>query len=189
MSAAHLVQLGVWGHVGRFHAADARRYPRGTRVVCRSQRGLELGRVLAAAGPAGADAADGQLLRAVTVEDELLIARLERHREEAFAACCRELETRGLSASLLEVELLLDGTTVYFHFLGTVSPQVEEIVAELAETYEAEAQIRRFADTLTAGCGPGCGTEEAEGSGCGSSCGSCAVSGACGVRPATHDSH
>ena len=50
---------------------------------------------------------------------------------------------------------------------------------ELAELYEAEVQIRRFAETLTNGCGPGCGTDEATGGGCGSCSTGCAVAGTC----------
>ena len=54
--------------------------------------------------------------------------------------------------------------------------------AELAETYETKAQFRKFTDTLTAGCGPDCGTATAEGAGC-QSCGvGCAIAGACGTR-------
>jgi hypothetical protein len=42
----HLVRYGLLGHVGRFAAVDAMRYPRRTRVVLRSLRGLEVGEVL-----------------------------------------------------------------------------------------------------------------------------------------------
>ena len=55
------------------------------------------------------------------------------------------------------------------------TPELDALTAELAEVYEAKAQFRKFAETLTAGCGPHCGTE-AEGGGCGSGgCSTCAV--------------
>ena len=47
MSAFHLVRFGLLGHVGRFAAVDAVRYPRRARVIVRSGRGLEVGEVLA----------------------------------------------------------------------------------------------------------------------------------------------
>ena len=40
------VRVGVLGQVGRFRASDGQRYGRGTRVVCRTQRGLETGEIL-----------------------------------------------------------------------------------------------------------------------------------------------
>jgi len=46
MSRFHLVRVGAMGQVGRFAAVDAVRYPRHTRVVLRTRRGLEIGQVL-----------------------------------------------------------------------------------------------------------------------------------------------
>lgn len=127
---------------------------------------------------------DGELLRKVTVEDDLLLARLERRRGEAYQACADLLRERGLADVLLDVEHLLDGRTLYFYFLGEVSAACNELTAELAAAYESEVKFSQFADTLEHGCGPGCGTEEAAGQGCGTSggCSSCAVSAACGVK-------
>ena len=88
-----------------------------------------------------------------------------------------------LPVALVDVEHSFDGRTLRFYFLGETTPEVEAVVAELAELYEAEVQIRGFAETLTQGCGPGCGTDEAHrrrlrrrarrG---------CAVAGTCGTR-------
>jgi hypothetical protein len=63
-----------------------------------------------------------------------------------------------------------------------VTPEVEAITQQLAETYDSIAQFRAFAHTMTAGCGPGCGTEEAAGQGCVSCATGCAVADACGTR-------
>jgi hypothetical protein len=128
--------------------------------------------------------ADGEVLRRVTVEDHLLIARLEKNRLEAFNACSARLAERGSSAILLDVEHLFDGRSLYFYFLGETTPELDALTAELADTYEAKAQLQKFAETLTAGCGPNCGTEEAEGCGSGG-CSTCSVLSACGSkRPA-----
>lgn len=184
MGRFHLVRVGAQAQVGRFHAVDATRYPRGARVIVRTQRGLEVGEVLAAPGPDDEwGEADGDLLRGMTVEDHLLEARLSKHRHEAYEACAGRLAELNLPVVLMDVEHLFDGQSLYFYFLGPQLPELDRLTAELAETYEARVQFRKFTETLTAGCGPGCGTEAAEGSGCGSSCGtSCAVAGACGTR-------
>lgn len=177
----HFVRFGVLGHVGRFAAEGAERFPRGTRVVCRTRRGLEVGEVLSPLTTADQDELHGSLLRRMTIEDDLLLARLDRNRQEALIACESRLKERGIPAVLVDVEHLFDGQSLYFYFLGGESPAIAELTSELAETYEAKVQFRQFTETLAQGCGPGCGTAEAE-NGCGTgACSTCAVLSACGA--------
>lgn len=178
----HLVRVGLIGHVGRFQAVDGVRYPRRSRVVCRTRRGLELGEVLQTTEQTQGEP-DGELLRGVTVEDDLLLDRIQRRKEEAYAACAQLLAEHDQTAVLMDVEHLFDGQSLYFYFLGEVSPEVERLTDALARTYETRVQFRQFTAALTAGCGPDCGTENASAGGCGSGgCGSCAVASACGTR-------
>ena len=111
----------------------------------------------------------------MTVEDRLLESRLAKNSHAAYAACQQRLNELSLSACLMDVEHLFDGRTLVFYFLGDVPPQVEQLKDELAEVYEVQAQFRTFADALTQGCGPDCGTESAAGHGCGSCSTGCAV--------------
>jgi cell fate regulator YaaT (PSP1 superfamily) len=179
----HLVRYGLLGHVGTFAAVDALRYPRRSRVVVRSPRGLEVGEVLADSdGSGGAGAAEGQILRRMTVQDDLLEARLQCRRNEAFEACQRLLAEADAPAALVDVEHLFDGEGLYFYFLGEPPQQANEITRRLAATYEAAVEFRKFAETLSEGCGPGCGTEAAMGQGGCASCTSCAVATACGSK-------
>ncbi|HEX4147079.1 MAG TPA: PSP1 C-terminal domain-containing protein [Pirellulales bacterium] len=188
----HLVRVGRLGEIGLFAAVDRTCYPRRARVIVRSERGMELGEVLASPGPLGGQAAagtsmtmpgpTGAILRGMTDADELLALRLERNRQAALAACTARLAELRLPVALLDVEHSFDGRTLRFYFLGETTAEVEAVVAELAELYEAEVQIRSFAETLTKGCGPGCGTDEATGGGCGSCGTGCAVAGACSTK-------
>jgi hypothetical protein len=185
MSVQHFVRVGVLGSVGRFAAAGRERYRRGARVICRTARGVEVGQVLAPVESTAAEECDGTLLRRVSVQDELLIARLEKNRGEALAACSERLSQLGSPALLLDVEHLFDGQSLYFYFLGDGGPELNRLTAELAEAYEAKAQLQKFADTLVAGCGPDCGTESAAGCGSGG-CSTCAAVAACGAHNRTH---
>lgn len=177
MRSHHLLRVGVLGGIGRFDSPAAIRYRRGTRVICRTARGLEVGEVLAV-GEAELRGQDGRLLRRMTHEDDLLWQRLERDRQRAFEECERLLRRNQVAATLVEVELLFDGRSLYFHFLGDVPPEVDQWTAELTKTYDATIRFRQFADTLTQGCGPACGTEEAAGCGDGG-CSSCSLAKAC----------
>ena len=167
--------------VGHFVSPDAVRYPRGSQVVVRTQRGLELGEVLAPPSEWSEVESDGNILRPVAIEDQLLAARLEKNRAAAYDACSARINELGLSTVLLDVEHLFDGQSLVFYFLGEPPDELQEVCTELAEVYEASAQFRQFTETLLTGCGPGCGTADAVGAGCGScaigkatGCGSCA---------------
>lgn len=176
----HLVRVGALGHVGRFTAVDAVRYPRASRVIVRTGRGLELGEVLAPPTGAGSGSPDGSILRGVTVEDQLLVARLEKNRRAAFDACSARLAAMRSDVVLMDVEHLFDGQTLLFYFLGEITPAVEALTAELAELYEAQVQFRPFTDAVNEGCGPGCGTETA--AGCKTCVTGCAIADACSHR-------
>lgn len=171
------------GSVGRFRAADPVAYARGARVITRTARGLEIGEVLAPPDDASEPTeSDGTILRSMSVEDRLLEARLAKNCHSAYEACVRRLDELGLSACLMDVEHLFDGRTLIFYFLGDVSPEIERVTDDLAEIYDAQVQFRSFSETLTAGCGPDCGTESASGHGCSSCATGCAVADACSPR-------
>ena len=179
MAHPHLVRVGALGSIGRFRSANGARYARRARVVCRTNRGLEVGEVLAQCDDW--TELDGVLLRSFTNEDELLLARLVQRKDRAFRECAKLVASRGLPIVLMDVEHLFDGQSLYFYFLGEITAEVEDLTSELAEVYETNVEIRKFANSLADGCGPDCGTEAA--SGCGTSgCSSCALVGACGTR-------
>ena len=173
------------GHVGRFTSVDAVAYPREP-GDCAHQPRVGNWR---SAGPLrrqpteGRSSADGSILRGMTLEDELLESRLEKNRQKAARRLHRPAEELKITATLLDVEHLFDGRSLFFYFLGEVTPEIESVTSELAEVYDAAAQFRQFSETLTEGCGPGCGTEEAAGhGGCASCATACAVASACSTR-------
>ena len=179
----HLVRYSLLGQVGRFVSNDATCYPRQSRVIVRSRRGLEIGEILSEPEPSdNTSTTEGEILRRMTVEDQLLEARLEKHRHNAFQACSELLATNQVAAALVDVEHLFDGQGLFFYFLGEVPPEAERLTQQLAETYEATVEFRKFTETLTEGCGPGCGTEEAMGQGGCESCTTCAVASACSTK-------
>ncbi len=180
MAEQYLVQVGVMGAVGRFQSVDWSSHTRDSQVVCRTVRGLEVGRVLNKVESPTTES-DGDLLRRVTIEDQLLVNRLDKHRDEAFTACQELLSDNGLDAVLVDVEHLFDGQSVFFYFLGEVDHSVQRLTEQLADSYEKTVRFRQFSDTLHEGCGPDCGTENAKG--CGSTCSNCAVSADCAVKP------
>src|SRR5215471_11575422 len=77
----YLVHHGCAGHLGRFRAPDGTAFARGTAVVVRTRRGLELGEILCPSYADGTTLPDpfvGEIIRPVTSDDR---AAAERNRE------------------------------------------------------------------------------------------------------------
>jgi hypothetical protein len=166
-----LVRVGSGGDAIGIPAGAAG-LERGARVICRTERGLEIGTVLCESTADELSDA-GKFLRPADSNDELLWRKLLALSCEAAGACERYLRDKGLDDVLLDVEPMLDGRTLYFHFLGEPSQAANDRIAELAEVYRQSVMASPFAQRVEVGCGPGCGTESK--SGCGTSGGGCAV--------------
>ena len=152
---------------------------RGDQIICRTSRGIEMGTVLTPTQPEYIEAGTAsKFIRKSRPEDELLWRQLTTLSVEASHACQAFLDNQNTPDVLLEVEPLIDGRTLYFHFLGTPSLKTEEYVQELSEIYQKSVASSRFAALLEHGCGPGCGTKEKSGCATGG-CAVCAIAGGC----------
>lgn len=171
----YYVRIGSLGeiHVATGHASFAP----GTRVVVRTSRGVELGWVAAPIGQAGAGREPtADVLRGTTAEDELLLKRLERHKQKAVESCRIALRKSGSQATLLDVDQIFDGGTLLLHFLGPVDELAQAATAKIVQQYESVVRSRHIAKLLAHGCGPGCGTATSAGAGCGTGgCGQCGL--------------
>jgi len=179
-----LVRFGVMGYLSWFVAREPGDYGRRQRVVVRTSRGLEAGEIMTPEGPftpgAGDDPA-GELLRSMTPEDEFQERALRQGEQKAFEDCRRLLAERNMPVELLDVEQLLDGEKILFYFLGEPPPQMADLTEDLAKTYATRVEFRQFMERAEAGCGPGCGTDEAPGCGDEGGCSSC-EDGSCAVK-------
>ncbi len=184
----YLVRFGVMGHLGRFVAPDPVDYSLRERVVVRTSRGMEAGEIMVSERQAtpGADdgAPAGELLRRMTEEDKLQERASREGEARAFDACRQLLAERKMPVELIDVEQLLDGENVIFHFLGDLPPEMADLTQELADQYDARVEFRQFMERTEAGCGPGCGTDQAPGCGTGGEeggCSSCGEDGGCAI--------
>lgn len=184
-STCHLVRLGKHGQVGRCGCEKDFAFRRHQRVVCRTGRGVEVGHYLGMAkAPLDSRYLEGQILRPMAAEDEMLWGYLQELGDATQEACQSWLQQQGIGAVLLDVEPLLDGKTLYFHFLETVDQQVQVQLDELVRLYEEQVRKSDFARLLEQGCGPGCGTASAaRGCSTAGACGACAVAKACRGSP------
>ena len=180
----YAVRVGVHGQVGRF-GSSGERFSRSAKVICRTARGLEIGTVLnrleRPIGTTTGGSNDGQILRRMTAEDQLLWNNLQHLAAESHAACQAWLSTSNSPDRLLEVEPLFDGRTLYFHFLNSARPETDAHLERLVAIFQETVAASAFSHLLEHGCGPGCGTAAAV-RGCGSSCQTCSASKGCAVK-------
>ena len=175
------VRIGYSAEMGLFGGPWPSNVRRGTLVLCRTQRGLEVGEYLSqASAHKPADGLIGQFLRTLTEEDKLLWHNLKEQGKVALQSCQAWLDEQRIEATLLDVEPLFDGRTLYFHFLSAVDEIVQKELDVLAKLFEERVRESKFSKLLEHGCGPGCGTDKAT-NGCGSSggCAVCKIAGAC----------
>jgi len=181
----YLVRLGVHGQVGRLRSVFGAHLHRDQSVLCRTTRGLELGVVLAESetrfdAESYSAEFDGQIVRPAAAEDLYLQKQLKKLAEQFTPRAVEAFLQVDRDSVLLDVEPMLDSQTVYFHFLGPVAEDMQQISADLANEFQQLVAESRVAQLLESGCGPGCGTTRG---GCGTKesggCSGCAVSRAC----------
>jgi len=195
-------RVGKHGQIGRFRDIQKKIRVRDEQVLVRTRRGVEPATILSAVSadhfagkqashtsdPApylgvSSDEVDGKILRKQTPEDQLLLKHLLTSASSAAASCQRFLDVQQTGDCLLDVEPMMDGKTLYFHFVGVPEDVVTDHLQELAEIFQRDVQESQFAKLLEHGCGPGCGTEEKGGCGEGGSCTVCVIAKACSSKP------
>ncbi len=177
----YLVKVGRHGQVGRLSCGGmSPGLRRHDHVVCRTSRGVEAGILLGEARQIRQSGLnDGKILRRMAPEDELLWSYLQELGESAQRACEAWINEKHLQAVLLDVEPLLDGKTLYFHFLDEVDSLVQQRLDEMVAVFEEQVSQSEFARLVEQGCGPNCGTDAASGCGSSKGCAVCSIASAC----------
>jgi hypothetical protein len=174
----YLVGYGLQGDFGRFRPAQPLTCRRGDRVVVRSVRGLEVGRVLCEATPRHAhflpNTTLAPLLRPAGPDDDRQEGAMRergRHLLDRASALGTEL---ALPLEVLDAEVLLDGQSGVLHLLRWAEADVRPFVSTLSREEALAIALVDLAAPPAAEEHPGCGSCGAGG------CGSCGTGGGCG---------
>jgi hypothetical protein len=163
----YLIRYGVMGYVGRFRAWPGcdPRLERGQVVVLRTDRGVELGEILAAVEmPAAPDQAGGadpstrpglddpdldnrpRVLRPAGPDDLARSRRVEAIRPDRFALCQRILREEGWPWELIDVEPMLDDRSTVLLYLGPRQLDSATVRARIRMTYEFDVLLEPVGD-------------------------------------------
>jgi cell fate regulator YaaT (PSP1 superfamily) len=142
-----VVRYGAMRLLGVFSAAG-REYRRGTRVIARTDRGLETGDVLCDATPESLqqikDPGAGQILREMTPEDRNELMRLRRQARQEFDVCRQHISRLELKMHLVDVEHLFGGERVVVYYLAENRVDFRELVRTLAGEFQTRIEMRQI---------------------------------------------
>jgi cell fate regulator YaaT (PSP1 superfamily) len=159
-----VVRYGAMRSVGEFRHNSETPIPRGVKVVIRSERGVELGEVIAPIcaecdrlhltsdqlrqfirdnGPDYPFRRDGRVLRLANPQDVIDYRHLEQSAREAAAYCRQVIRDLNLDMRLVAVEHLLGGERLVFFFAAEHRVDFRELVRMLASQYRTRIEMRQ----------------------------------------------
>lgn len=121
---------------------------RGSRVIARTDRGLEVGEVLCEATEQALahlnNPTKGQLLRTATAEDEREILRLCAQERHEFELCRRHVAESGLDMKLVDVERIFGGERIVVYYLSENRVDFRNLVKVLAAEFQTRIEMRQI---------------------------------------------
>lgn len=143
-----IVRYGAMRLLGVFSSPHEQEYRRGDCAIIRTDRGLEAGQILSeASAPALAqlkEPTEGQILRAMTVDDAREQSRIHEQEEEEFQVCLRCIAKLGLEMDLVDVEHIFGGERVIVYYLADGRIDFRELVKMLAGEFQTRIEMRQI---------------------------------------------
>jgi len=144
----YVVRTGVMRALGVYSTNRDDFYPRGSQVVVRTDRGVEIGEVLCEATDAAvahlSEPGQGQLMRLMTAEDARERSRLLAHARDEYQTCLRLIEQEKLEMRLVDVEHLFGGERVVVYYLAENRVDFRELVRQLAAEFQTRVEMRQI---------------------------------------------
>ncbi|MGP0070259.1 MAG: stage 0 sporulation family protein [Isosphaeraceae bacterium] len=146
--AKYIVRYGEMRVLGVFSAPNSATYCRDTRVIVRTDRGLEAGVVLGeateTAQAALQESGEGQILRTMTVEDEHELLRIAEQARREMDVCQTYVDRLGLEMTLVELERVFGGERLVVYYLAENRVDFRELVRLLAAEFQTRIEMRQI---------------------------------------------
>jgi cell fate regulator YaaT (PSP1 superfamily) len=121
---------------------------RGTRVIVRTDRGLEAGEVLCEATEHAVSQlrapGQGQILRRMSHDDTRDLTRLGDQERQEYEVCQRLIAQLQLDMRLVDVEHLFGGERVVVYYLSENRVDFRELVRQLAGEFQTRVEMRQI---------------------------------------------
>lgn len=144
----YVVRTGVMRILGVFTTSRDEAFLRAASVICRTDRGLEVGEVLCEATEHSLaqikDPIHGQILRKISPDDARELAHLRDQEKKEFDCCDRIIRELELDMRLVDVEHLFGGERVVIYYLAENRIDFRELVRQLAGEYQTRIEMRQI---------------------------------------------
>ena len=149
MSNRYIVRFGSNRNVAEFTVHDGRDHQRSTKVVIKSDRGMEWGEVLGessdrARKSMGHRESRGRILRKASDDDFRHLDDVRRRERVEFDGCNELIKERKLQMQLVDVEHLFGGERIIFYYLAEQRVDFRELVKALAQRYKTRIEMRQI---------------------------------------------
>ena len=145
---SYIVRFGQMRILGVFAPPGGDPLVRGTKVIARTDRGLEVGEVLCEAAESAlaqlTEPAKGQVLRRMSADDARDMARIHEQENNEFQTCRRCIEQIGLPMQLVDVEHLFGGERIVVYYLAEGRVDFRELVRMLAGEFQTRIEMRQI---------------------------------------------
>ena len=143
-----LARHGLTRLVGVFALPPGLTVERQSRVILRTERGLESGVVLCPATPdavrAATDPTRGQVVRPVNAQDEKRLSDLVGIHDREFARTEELIAAHKLPMQLVDLEHLFGGERAVFYFLAESRVDFRDLVKSMAREFQTRIELRQI---------------------------------------------
>jgi cell fate regulator YaaT (PSP1 superfamily) len=144
----YVVRYGAMRFHGILSSRGGATFRRGTPVIARTGRGLEVGEVLCEAREETDEhlenPAQGQILREMTADDANEWAHIEASARNEFVVCQQHVSALGLNMQLVDLEHLFGGERVIVYYLAEGRVDFRELVKRLASEFQTRIEMRQI---------------------------------------------
>ncbi|MBL8829671.1 MAG: hypothetical protein JNM18_22020, partial [Planctomycetaceae bacterium] len=144
----YVIRTGTTRSLGVFTTSQGEVLRRGTQVIGRTDRGLEVGEVLCEATDEVVaqmqDPRKGHVIRTVTPDDQRELSHLHAKEKEEFAVVEKKVAELGLPMQLVEVEHIFGGERIVVYYLSELRVDFRELVKILAGEFQTRIEMRQI---------------------------------------------
>lgn len=144
----YVVRTGVTRTLGVFTTSQGEMLRRGTRVIARTDRGMEAGEVLCEATDEVVaqmqEPRKGHVLRTLTPEDDRTLEHLHEQEKSEFRVIDQKVAQLGLQMQLVDVEHIFGGERIVVYYLAENRVDFRELVKMLAGEFQTRIEMRQI---------------------------------------------
>ena len=159
-----LVSYGRMNLIGEFSRPSEGEFPIATKVVVRTERGLEIGKIVLGycegcgdrgvsrqkwkhyVGQEGTDydiSHQGRILRRVSEQDLIDQEHLDRNASKKIELCQKIIDEMQLEMKIVDAEHLFGGDRILFYFKSEKRVDFRKLVRRLAKEYQTRIEMRQ----------------------------------------------